>query len=92
MDEIERISIELGKINFLLDSLYALVLRDMGATAADIGPLADEMRRQATELPATVYGQQPSPERLRQHTELLAARLDQFFVGVRKRLETDQAR
>lgn len=84
----DAIGVELSKINFLLENLYALTLRNMGATSDEIPVLADEIRRQATELPATSYGKEPSEEEMRQHTEMVGQRLDMFFAAVRERMQT----
>lgn len=89
MDEewMHRTSIELSKINFLLENMYAVSLRDHGAGPEDVDDLSDEMCRQAL-LPATIYGADQGPEHLQQFQELLGHRLAMFFAGVRKRLES----
>ncbi len=86
MDENTRYAVELSKLNFLLENLYALVLREAGAGADDVLSVADEMRRQATDLPGTSYGPKPSPEKQQQFSELLGHRLDMFWAGVQERM------
>ncbi len=81
------ISVELSKINFVLENLYALTLHRFGASADDVDDLADEMRRQFTELPATTYGEQQSPEAEAEWRERGGDRLDRFFAGVRHRIQ-----
>lgn len=88
---VDPVFIELSKINFLLENLYALVFRELGADPEDIDGVADEMRRQIS-LPASTYGGAPTQEELRQFQEIAAQRLDMFFAGVRSRLRSDQDR
>lgn len=90
MDEPTRIAVELSKLTFIVENLYALVLRDFGADESDVDRLADEMRRQATALPARTYGPEASPDRQREYLELLAHRLDSFWSGVRERIRSAQ--
>lgn len=92
MDEQTRTAVEISKLTFLVENLYALVLRELGAEEHDVDRLADEMRRQATALPARTYGPQSSPQRQREHLELLAHRLDSFWSDVRERIRSDQGR
>jgi len=83
--------VELSKINFLLENLYAIVFRKLGATADDMEGVATEMVRQAS-LPASTFGREMPPEEMRQYQEMLAQRLDIFFAAVRQRLASDQGR
>ncbi len=83
------IEVEFSKINFLLENLYALVLRELGANHEDVPRLAEEICRQAT-LPATVYGAETSEEQLAALQELSSHRLAMFFARVRDRLRSDQ--
>ncbi len=84
----DAVDVELSKINFLLEILFAVVLRNDGIDPDGVAALADEVRRQATELPQTTYGQEPTEQQRLQHTELLAQRLDMFFSGVRYRVQS----
>lgn len=86
----DSVSLEISKINFLLENLYAITFRDHGADADDVHRIADEMRRQFTELPASAYGWSPTPEELRQYAEAAAQRMDLFFAAVRDRLRSAQ--
>jgi hypothetical protein len=81
--------IELSKLNFLLENLYALVLQGLGATPDDVETLATEMVNQCR-LPASTFGAAISREELLQGQEMLAQRLDLFFAGVRQRISTDR--
>lgn len=79
---------ELSKINFLLENLYALTLRNMGASHEEIPDLADQMARQF-ELPGGVYGREEDAAELAAIHELASHRLTMFFSGVRDRLRQD---
>lgn len=87
--DLDRVSIgaELSKINFLLENLYALQLRGMGATHEQIPDLAEEMVRQAN-LPGTVYGTDHEDGATDAIRELSAHRIAMFFVGVQERLRS----
>ena len=86
MDEAQiALGAELSKINCLLENLYALTLRNMGASHDEVPHLAEEIVRQF-ELPAIVYGQGESSEELAAIQELASHRLTMFFSGVRTRL------
>lgn len=86
------ISVEISKINFLLENLYALYLRDMGVSHDQIPAFADEMVRQAV-LPGTTYGPGSlSKEEQEARQDLLEHRLAMFASGVRDRLASDQGR
>ncbi|WP_419808364.1 hypothetical protein [Sphingomonas sp.] len=89
MDDTTALGAELSKINFLLENLYALVLRDMGAGAEHVAGIADEMRRQLTDLPADVHGSGPADTD--QLQEVAAQRLDMFWARVRDRLASAQS-
>lgn len=86
MDENSRLYAELSKINFLLENLYALVLRDAGATHDDVSDVSDEICRQAS-LPGHVYGAD-DPEALAAHAELVEQRIATFFARVRDRMQS----
>lgn len=79
---------EISKINFLLENLYALVLRDAGASHEDIPHLRDEMLRQWG-LPNTRYG---GPANDTDETDAIrrigAERIATFFLGIEKRLQS----
>jgi len=83
MDD-QPLSVELSKINFLLENLYAMTLKNHGAALSDIDDLADEMSRQAM-LPPTIYGSAPAPTEIQAAQEMLAHRLAMFFAGVKDR-------
>jgi len=89
MEMEERAAVEFSKINFLLENLYALVLRELGASHEDVPRLVDEICRQA-ELPATIFGETPSEEEMAAMQEQLSLRLAMFFSGVRERLRSDR--
>ena len=80
----ETAAVELSKINFILENFVALILHRFGAGVDDVDALADEMRRQATELPGTAYGRGSLDQG--RYTELLGQRLDMFWAGVRDRI------
>ncbi len=87
MDDDLRLGAELTKINFLLENLYALYLRDCGVSHTRIPHLADELCRQAT-LPAQVYGPDEDGEALRQLSELVEHRIASFFSRVQDRMRS----
>lgn len=87
MDNDLRFSAELTKINFLLENLYALHLRDAGATHEDIPDLSDEVCRQAT-LPPDVYGPDDDPEAIAALSELVEHRIASFFARVQDRMRS----
>jgi len=86
----ERVTLgaELSKINFLLVNLYAMYLRDVGATHGDVPALSAEMVRQAG-LPGTSYGgpanDTDETDAIRQ---LCNERLATFFDQVQERLRS----
>lgn len=82
--------IEVSKINFLLENLYALRFNDHGASPTDVDDFSDEVCRQAM-LPATNYGPGQDPEYMQQFQEMLAHRAAMFFAGVRKRVASVQS-
>lgn len=82
------IEIEVSKLTYLLENLYAVSFRDHGATPDDVDAMSDEMCRQAL-LPATSYGSDPRQEELHQFQELLSHRLAMFFARVRDRVAQD---
>ena len=86
--ETVQMGAEIRKINFLLENLYAMVLRDAGATHADIPVLSAEMVRQS-QLPGTTYG---GPANDTDETdairELSSARIATFFEHVGARLRS----
>jgi hypothetical protein len=84
----ETTAVELTKINFILENLTTLILQQFGASASDVTRIADEMRRQATEVPGTTYG--PGSLDKDRYLELLGQRLDIFWAGVRDRLAQGQ--
>lgn len=84
-----RISVEISKTNFLLENLYAAWFKEHRASPADVDRFSDEACRQAM-LPATHYGGEADPKATAQMQELLSLRLEMFFAGVRRRLETDR--
>lgn len=88
-DDLRHVA-EISKINFLLENLYGLVLREIGASHEDIPRLTDEICRQAM-LPGSTYGPAGTPEETSAQTELVAHRLAVFFSGVRDRLRSDGA-
>lgn len=88
MDEQTRFAVEISKINFLLENLYAISMRNAGIDADGVEVVADEMRRQATDLPAKSYGPEPTPKAQREYMELLGHRLDAFWSGVQERLRS----
>lgn len=87
--DVERIALaaEISKINFLLENLYAIVLRDAGASHADIPELAEEVVRQAG-LPGTVYGSGTDPETTAAIREMVGHRIAMFFSQVQERLRS----
>ena len=87
MDNDLRFGAELTKINFLLENLYALVLRDAGASHEDVPDLADEVCRQAS-LPADVYGPNDDAEAIAALSELVEHRIASFFARVQDRMRS----
>ncbi|MXO67768.1 hypothetical protein [Pelagerythrobacter marinus] len=82
-------SIELSKINFILENLVATWLHRVSDNPIDdCEGLAEEMHRQFTALPATVFGEELSPEQTRQAQEAAGQRMDLFWAGVRERLRS----
>lgn len=79
---------EISKINFLLENLYAMVLRDAGATHREIPALSAEMVRQSN-LPGTSYG---GPANDTEETDairqLSSERIATFFQHVEQRLRS----
>lgn len=59
-DWMRAMEIEVSKINFLLENLYAVNFRNHGATPDDVDGVSDELCRQAL-LPATTYGPDQDP-------------------------------
>lgn len=82
-----RFGAELTKINFLLENLYALYLRDQGISHDRIPDLSDEMCRQAA-LPGPTYGPGDDEEAIRQLQELVEHRIAGFFSRVQDRLRS----
>ncbi len=89
MDEL-RLSVEITKINLLLETLFALEFKRAGLSAEDIAQIADNTMRHVTGTPATAYGPEPSPEEAAQETELLVHRLDDFWANVSARVQAAQ--
>lgn len=87
MDDDLRFGAELTKINFLLENLYALYLRDQGVSHDRIPELSDEMCRQAA-LPGQVYGPGDDAEALRDLSELVEHRIAGFFSRVQDRMRS----
>lgn len=87
MDDNFRFSAELTKVNFLLENLYALVLRDAGATHDDVPDLSEEICRQAR-LPAQVYGPEDDADSRAAHADLVEQRIASFFARVRDRMRS----
>lgn len=87
MDDDLRFGAELTKINFLLENLYAMFLRDAGATHEDVSDMSDEVCRQAS-LPAVVYGPEADPATAKAHAELVEHRLASFFSRVQDRMRS----
>lgn len=87
----QRLEAELSKINFLLENLYALVLRELGASHEDIPRLSEEICRQAA-LPPKVYGPEAGDQELEALQELVEHRIAVFFSGVQDRLRNDRDR
>lgn len=86
MDDDLRWAAEFSKINFLLENLYAVYFRDVGASHEDIPDLSDELCRQAL-LPGTPYGPGSAEDLEAQH-ELVAHRIAMFFARVRDRMRS----
>jgi len=82
--------IEVSKINFLLENLYAINFRDHGADPSDVDDVSDELCRQAL-LPPTTYGKGADPEYMQQFQEMLSHRIAMFFAKVRQRVEGEQS-
>ena len=79
---------ELSKINFLLENLYAMYMRDVGATHDDVPALSAEMVRQAG-LPGTSYGGPANDTAESDAIRLLCSeRLETFFDHVQERLRS----
>jgi len=87
MDDQLRTNAELTKINFLLENLYAMHLRDIGVTHEDVSDLSDEVCRQAA-LPPQVYGPDDDQEALRELSELVEHRIATFFGRVQDRMRS----
>lgn len=89
MDEhwMRTFEIEVSKLNFLLEGLYALRFTDHDADPSDVDAASDEFCRQAM-LPPSSYGPDQDPEYMQQFQEMLSHRLAMFFSGVRKRVES----
>lgn len=87
MDDDLRFGAELTKINFLLENLYAMFLRDVGATHEDVSEISDEVCRQAR-LPAVVYGPETDQATAGAHAELVEHRLASFFARVQDRMRS----
>jgi len=81
----EEIEAEISKINFLLENLYAVSMRDHDLSPADVDGVAEELCRQAA-LPGTQWGPERSPEEQMRQQERVVLRIAMFFAGVRKRL------
>jgi hypothetical protein len=88
VDDDLRITAELTKINFLLENLYALVLRDAGATHEDVPGLSDEVCRQASLPAGSVYGPPGDQAAMAAHTELVEHRIASFFARVQDRMRS----
>lgn len=88
MDDNLRFAAELTKINFLLENLYAMHLRDAGATHEDLSDLSDEVCRQAALPPTGIYGPEHNPEVAAAHAELVEHRIAAFFSRVRDRMRS----
>ena len=85
MTEETEIGAELTKINFVLENVVAMLLRDAGGKAADVDAFSEEMLRQFA-LPGTQTGSGTAdPEAIH---ELAAHRLAMFFAGVKERLRS----
>lgn len=85
----DETSIEISKINFILENLVAMWLHNNSADAVfDCEQLAEEMHRQFTDLPSRTFGMQMSPEQIQQAQEFSGQRMDLFWSGVRDRLRT----
>lgn len=82
------IEAEFTAINFLLQNLYAIVLKAHGASPDDLDAFSDEMLRQFETLPST-GGEDDETHVLR---ETAANRIATFLAHVRARLESDQDR
>lgn len=87
MDDEFRFGAELTKINFLLENLYALCLRDAGATHEDVPDLSEEICRQAR-LPAQSYGPDDDAVRNAAFSELVEHRIATFFARVQDRMRS----
>lgn len=91
IDEI-RMGAEISKINFLLENIYAIHMRQAGVSHDAVPQIADEFCRQAM-LPGTApYGSEPSEADRAAQQEIVAHRIATFFAGVQERLRTDQTR
>lgn len=87
MDDDLRWAAEFSKINFLLENLYAMYIRDTGSTHDDVPDLADEVCRQAA-LPPQVYGPGDDAEGLAALSELVEHRIAMFFARVQDRMRS----
>ncbi len=90
MDDALRTAAELTKINFLLENLYALHLRDAGVTHEDVPDLSEEVCRQAR-LPAQTYGPDDDQEGLAALSELVEHRIATFFARVQDRMRSAES-
>ncbi|MCW1432027.1 hypothetical protein [Novosphingobium sp. JCM 18896] len=81
---------EISKINFLLENLYAVALRDRGAAADDVPGLAEALLHQASQ-PGTSYGESGGEEEEVAIRELAQHRIAMFFSGVQERLRSHEA-
>lgn len=89
MDDELRFGAELTKVNFLLENLYAMHLRDAGLSHEDVSDISDEICRQAA-LPAQVYGPGDDQERLAALSELVEHRIATFFARVQDRMRSGE--
>lgn len=87
MDDNLRFGAELTKLNFLLENLYAMFMRDSGFTHHDVSDLSEEIVRQAG-LPAHVYGPDDDRAALEAHAALVEQRIASFFARVRDRMRS----
>lgn len=90
MDEnwMGSIEVEISKLNFLLENLYAITLKDHGATPENVDEFSEELCRQAM-LPARPYGSQPEEQKLLEFQEKLSHRLAMFLAAVRDRVSQE---
>lgn len=83
------IEVEISKLNFLLENLYAISFNDHGETPEKVDEISEEMCRQAL-LPATSYGREVDAAALQEFQEMLAHRLAMFFARVRHRVAQER--